>query len=435
MASPTRGAWKKAAGIIVQTQVLDGIGFAVRLVTRSYVGNLGEYKKMHLWQALDAFEESLATQGDAGLARDEIDAIQGRLQLSGQIFGGFVSDEYLQRAHDRARTLRLEFRASNWDLLRHKAEENGLYFQPVSIAGLPVAWALLWVRADDAARQRSFDRSLLGIANPYGDPKLKSWNGYSETWWLDPSDSVVRVGTQGARATRMIPLALYALDHSRAPLLLADMRRASGPRRVEIARRFAADITQGALTFNAYANLAFLGAKGAYMFVRTRHGVPTDRSARVRGYVQVQHALGEDSGLDPMLRAELSKQVRALDTNPLEHDWDKEVRTAVQQYAAFLEYVDSPKGLAKQLRADREHELLVAHHGAGERAWMRMATIASLGAYRHRERVEAPELATLAALRRQAREKARDASLPPKPPVLAGGGALPGATWAPAAFH
>jgi len=190
-------------------------------------------------------------------------------------------------------------------------------------------------------------------------------------------------------------------------------------------RRFAADITQGVLSFNAYANLAFLGAKGAYMFVRTRHGVPTDRSARVRGYVQIQHALGEDSGLDPALRAELSKRVRALDTNPLEHDWDTEVRTAVRQHAAFLEYVDSPEGLARQLHADRERELRVAHYSAGQRVGMGLATIASFGAYRHRERVDESELATLAAMRRENRAKSRDASLPPKPPVVASGAGVP----------
>ena len=128
MAYPSRGAWKKGAAVILQTQVFDPISFAVRLVTRSYLGNLGEYRTMHLWQALDTLEAVGVTQGDVGLAPEEIAAIQARLQLSGQIFGAFVGDDYLERAHDRDRTLRLKNRAANWDLLRQKAEENGLYF-------------------------------------------------------------------------------------------------------------------------------------------------------------------------------------------------------------------------------------------------------------------------------------------------------------------
>jgi len=66
---------------------------------------------------------------------------------------------------------------------------------------------------------------------------------------------------------------------------------------------------------------------------------------------------------------------------------------------------------------------------------MSLGTIASLGVYRHRERVEEAELATLAALRRENRAKSRDASLPPKPPVVAAGAGLPDPDFAAAAFR
>jgi hypothetical protein len=205
------------------------------------------------------------------------------------------------------------------------------------------------------------------------------------------------------------------------------MRRSSGPKRAEMTRRFVADITRGALTFNPYANLAFLGAKGAYMFVRTRHGVPTDRSARVRAYVQVQHALGEDTALAPALRAEFARRVHALDTNPLERSWDHDVRTAVAQHAAFLQYVESADGLARQLRSDREQELRASHFSSGQRAWMHVAKVASFGAYKAREQMAEPELATLAARRRENGAKSGDGLPPlPAPAVVSQGGAPAG---------
>jgi len=77
----------------------------------------------------------------------------------------------------------------------------------------------------------------------------------------------------------------------------------------------------------------------------------------------------------------------------------------------------------------------LAHHGAGQRVWMAFATMASFGVYRHRERVEEPELATLAALRRENRAKSRDTSLPPKLRVVAAGAGLPDPEFAPAAFR
>ncbi len=426
MGAPTRRIWKDFAETIVQTQALDPIGAVVRLVSRSYSANIGEYERMHVWQALDVLAAAPVSEFDGGLTEQQMQSMQGRLELSSRLLGGLVSDEYLDRAYLKNRTRRMEARAANWDLLRQKAEENGLYFQPVSIAGLPVSWAMLWVAQQDAAGPRTFDSQFLGIGNPFGDSSLKKWSGYSETWWLDASGSPVAPGTPEAREVRMIPLALYALDHPRTPFLLADMRRSGRPKRSEMIRRFSTDVTVGILGWTGYGRWSYLAAKGAYSFVRSRHGVPMERSARLRAYVQVRHALAADETLNPDLRRELAKRIDALNINPLEHDWNREVRAANDQYAAFLEYVESPSGLSRELAADREQELSAARHSVGRRLLFGLGTVASAGIYRHHETVDQTRLAELAERRRQYWAQQRD-QLPPAPPVvLAGGGVAAG---------
>jgi hypothetical protein len=426
MSAPARGIWKGFASVAVQSEVLDPVGSIARLVFRSYSANMVEYRRSHVWQALDVLAAAPISAGDAGLNEEQMEAIQGRLELSGRLFGGLVSDEYLQRAYAKNRTRRMETRAANWDLLRQKAEENGLYFQPVSIAGLPESWAMLWINDAEAASARKFESQFLCIANPYGDTSLKSWTGYAETWWLDARGTPVDAGTADAHPARMIPLALYALDHPRTPLLLADMRRSGSAQRSEIARRLVQDLTTGVLGWTGYGHWSYLAAKSVYSFVRARHGVPMERAARLRAYVQVQHALAADDTLSPALRHELAKRVDALNTNPMEHDSDREARAANEQYAAFLKYVDSPTGLSRDLATGRERELSAAKHGLGRRTLFQLGTVASAGIYRHRETLDPVELSTLAARRRENSASRREDMLPPEPPPVVAGGGLAG---------
>ncbi len=419
MASPTRGMWKDVAAAVAQNQMLNPLGTVVHLASRSYVGNMSEYRRTHVWQALDVLAVSPVT-GDAGLTEQQMRDIQGRLELSNRVLGGLVPDEYLDRAFLKSHTRQMEDRAANWDLLRQKAEENGLYFQPVSLAGLPESWAILWLDQNDIGSEREFDSQFLNISDPFRDGSLKKWKGYSE------NRSIEDAGGSGGREVRMIPLALYSLDHPRAPLLLVDMRNAGGPKRSELMRRFVGDAATGFVGLTGYGTWGYLALKSTYSFVRGRHGVPVDRSARLRAYVQVQHALAADRSLPPALRNEFAKRVDSLEINPLEHDWNREVLSARQQYAAFLHYVDSPGGLVRDLEADRRRDGFRATHSAGERTLMRVATIATLGIYRHHENVSESELAQIENRRRDLVSKRRETILPPESPTIFAGGSAPG---------
>jgi len=405
--------WKGIAGAVVQSEVLDPIGATARLISRSYQGNVGNHRRTHVWQALDVLEAAQTAGAEQPLSEQDVHLIEGRMELSSQLFGGLVSDEYLEQAWQKYRTRRLENRASNWDLLRQRAEENGLYFQPLSLAGLPAAWAMLWVGSEENGTGRPFDSAFLGIKDPFRDGRVKDWSGYSEWWWVDDLGSRVEPSTPGARQIRVIPLALYALDHPRAPLLVVDMRSSGGPRRTEMARRMVGDVTSGVLGLTGFAHWGYAAARAGYSFVRSRQGSPLDHSARLRAYVGVRHALGADESLTPTLRYELIRRVDGLGGNPIDSDWDREIRTARAQYEAFSSYVRRG-GLAGVIAQNRSDEALAEQHGHGERAVLATASFLTLGFYHHRDKLDEPAMVKLDSRRRLAWLKRQD-DLPPRP--------------------
>lgn len=220
MGTPSSGIWTRMAKATVQAEVVNPAGAIARLTTRSYGGNLGEYKTTHIWEALDVISPAAADASKTGLTTDAAGMLQSRLQLTGRMFGGLVGDEALPGFYEKQQTERTEVRGHNWELLRQSAEDNGLYFQPLTIGGMVNSFAMVWVAREDLPcdrreSTRHFDAQFLKIANPFGDASLCHWKGYSQT--------------------DMIPLALYSLDYPGVPLLLVDFRRASGPTRSEMA--------------------------------------------------------------------------------------------------------------------------------------------------------------------------------------------------------
>jgi hypothetical protein len=61
--------------------------------------------------------------------------------------------------------------------------------------------------------------------------------------------------------------------------------------------------------------------------------------------------------LNPELKAELLKRLDQLALNPLENGLETEARVAREQYAALIQYSESPNGLAAQVERDRRKEL------------------------------------------------------------------------------
>jgi hypothetical protein len=332
--------------------------------------------------------------------------LQARLLLSTHLFGDLVSESYLPTAFEKEREAQILFRQHNWELLRQQAEQNGLYFQPLTLGYAKDANALLWVERQPAfSRPPDFDARFLGIANPWEGNWLEKWKGYSEQWTLDDSGARVPAGTPGSHVAEMVPLALYSLDHPKAPLLLVDFRQPSNPKRHEALRRGFDQLTTGVLGLTTFGNLEYFAAKTTWTFIRRRHGAAVDRSARLRAYAQVRHSLFLDDSLDPKLRHELLRRVDGYGLNPFEDGINEEAKLAREQYAALRTYVLSPDGLSRKVDRARSREIASRVHSGPALAFLRVASISTLGLYRHTERMTPDILAELDRQRRFAWHK------------------------------
>jgi len=120
-------------------------------------------------------------------------------------------------------------------------------------------------------------------------------------------------------------------------------------------------------------------------FVRSRHGDPNNRSARLKAYSQVRRWLTLDDSIDAALRVELQRRLEILGVNPLEQKVFEETEIAERQYDALLRYATDPKGLPARLERDRNAEMATYRHGFPTRAGFRLAKWFSLGIYSHRE--------------------------------------------------
>jgi hypothetical protein len=402
MSSVSHNAWLKLIRNVTQSEFLDPIGMPVRAPSRAYASNTLDFRNEHVWQALSVLSAAEDENPTGLLSQDELERIQARLLLSTRLFGDLVSESYLPIVYDKDRDTRLEARQHNWELLRQKAEANGLYFQPLSLGFSKDANVLLWAerRPSGSGDRVVFDSNLLGIDDPYEDHWVEKWKGYTEVWTLDENGSRVEPGTAGSRAAVMVPVALYGLDYPTAPLLLVDFKQPLKAKRREMIRRAADQVVTGVLGITTFGNLEFFAAKTAYTFIKRRHGAAVDRSARLRAYSQLRAGLNLDASLDPALRRELLRRAEGLALNPFEDGVGTEAQLARDQYAALRAYATAPNGLAKKLDADRSREVAHRLHSTPALAFFRLTSVATLGIYKHKETMT-PEL--LADLNRQRR--------------------------------
>jgi hypothetical protein len=414
LGDPSRGMWAGLAFAGVQSEVLNPIGALARLTTHSFFGNYGEYRNTHIWEATDILTPQLSTALNSGLTEAEIAAVEERLELTGRPLGGLVADESLEKDHEKQRIKETETRGHNWELLRQRAEEAGLYLQPLDPAAPFSSRAILWVAQTDVEEGtgQAFDGRFLNISNPFSDERLRHWTGYSETWNLDRQGVVVSAEAEDARPVRMIPLAMYGLDHPRTPLLLVDFRGSGHPPRREIGLKIAEDVSSGVFFLTGFGNLGYLAAKSSLLFIHTRHGGATDRLARRRAFVFERHAIGVDSNIDPGLRKELLARIEKVDVNPIERSWDQEIRDGRKQYEALMAYAQKT-GLSREIARSRGDEMKAAAHGKGTRVLLEMASASTLGLYRHHETADDSSIAMLDQQRRSAWLKLQPKLLPP----------------------
>ena len=360
LAAPGKTVWPNLLGESLQATEFDPLGVMVRTSTRSYRGNSDDYRKFHLYQALGAMDGlERSGEGQDILPDAQLREIYSRLSLSDRIFGGLVREKRLSAYYDQETGRRQRTLGHNWELLRQRAELAGLYFQPLALPDAAPTEGLLWIATEDLKRSEKprFDRQFLNIANPWTDQRLEHWTGYTQVRYLDADNHPVSADTAGARPVEMIPLALYSLDHPRAPLLLADFRNSLKPKRGELVRHGATSLVAGVFGITRFGSWPFFVGDSAFTFVQARHGAATNRSARLQAYSEAREFLAVDSSLDPKLKTELLHRLDHLALNPLENGLSTEATVAKEQYAALLKYANSPEGLGAKLDRDRRKEL------------------------------------------------------------------------------
>jgi hypothetical protein len=369
LAAPGKSVYSNLLGDSLQALELDPLGAAIRSTTRTYRGNSADYNKLQVFQALANLDNLALQPGSRRVLPDgEFDELYARLSLSTRTFGGLVRKQNLVRYYEKQTSQQQEMRGHNWELLRQRAELDGLWFEPLAMGSNSPSQALLWIARSDLAHASShpFDGQFLNIANPWTDARLQHWTGYSQIRYFDSSNRLASKDAPDFHPVEMIPLALYSLDYPRVPLLLADFRRSLAPKRREMVDKGATGLLTGVLGFTRFGNPSFFAAEWAWLFVRGRHGAAVNRTARLKAYSGAREFVAMDSGMDPGLRIQLQLQLDHLALNPRENDIEHEATLAQEQYATLITYLDSPRGEAK-LDRNRRKELESYTHSAGRR--------------------------------------------------------------------
>ena len=388
LSAPKQEVWQRFMWTALQNVFLNPYGLAVKASTSSLRRNTQNYRRAHILRALAILSLYESETGEASaFTPAERNEIQGRLNLTGQSLGGFVDDSYLQRISEGQRVKWEDARGHNWELLRQRAEAEGLYFEPLEMPDGNATHALIWVARPDLQTNKGhkFNSRFLNIASPWDDDRLEKWSGHAETWHFDSESRVVPAGTEGARAVEMIPLALYGLEHPKIPSLLIDFRDGANPKRREMSHRVLEDVARNILSLSRYGDIHYFLGRSVYDFVTSRRGMDINQPSRLRAYSQLKLLLSLDASLNPALREEIGARVERVSVNPLENDLEAEVKLARQQHAALVAYAQRPDGLPAKLDRSRREEMVALKHGKTERALLRFANILSFGIYRHRE--------------------------------------------------
>jgi hypothetical protein len=388
LGAPERELWKTAAWVTAQYALFNPYGVLVKTSVQAFRRNDNDYKTAHIVRALsilDVYEEE--ADGPSILTSEELRDVQGRLVLAQRMLGGDIENGYLQRVRELHIAATLDVRGHNWELLRQRVEAEGLYFDPLTMPDGSATHVLVWVARQDVDSNRRFNSRFLNIKSPWGDKRLREWTGFTETRTVDSTGALVPPETPGAREIQLIPLAVYGLDHPKIPAVLIDFRDHNNPKRREVTRRMFNDITRNVLGLSPYGDLEYFAGRSVYNFVTGRRGMDINQPSRLRSYSQLRLLLSLNDTIDPQLASEATRLLERVSMNPLQNDLDVERALAEQSYASLVESLQSPDGEMQQvLRRARQQEFVRLKHGPAETAFLKVATIASLGTYRHKEK-------------------------------------------------
>lgn len=431
LANTSRQTWNAFFWMGMQNVFLDSYGIPVKAATRTYRQNAADYRSGHVMQALSILEnyenvkrrtrdesELLALRNSpaefvraSSITNDssqpllpnltpafspgEMLELRARLILSGEAFGGLLGSDKFRNTVTRRTMASVDNSGHNWEMLRQRAEAEGLYFEPWAMPDGRATHAMLWIAKSDPASpsqaSREFHDRFLNIANPWSDQRLRNWNGYSHTFYFDADNRPVSPNNPSAHSVEMIPLAIYGLDHPKIPALLIDFRSSLNPKKREMSRRFVDDLTKNIFSLSNFGNPPCFVGRQFYNFVTGRRGMDLNQPTRLRSYSELKLLLSFNPSIDPELRSEIERRVQNVSLNPLNNDDEAEVALARQQYDALMNYARRTDGLSARIERDRRAEMVPLKHGRTARIFFTLANVLSFGRYVHREN-PTPEL-------------------------------------------
>lgn len=397
-----RIVWNKVLWYLFKKMVVGGFDPGTKASAFQFRRNSVDHRRAAVADSLAVLALFQEVEGEKVLSDSELKDIQARLELTDKPFGWGMQSENLERLHEAELRKTRDFRGQNWELLRRYSEEQGLYFEPLEMQDGYARHAIVWTTEEDikANQGKAFESRFLNLKNPWRDKRLVNWEGYKKVRWYDSEDRVVEPGTPGAKAKTMIPLALYGLDNPKIPVILIDFRDSSNPRMRELSRRVLADVSNSILTVTRFNSFPYFIGRYIYDFVTDRRGMDLNQASRFRSYSQLKLLVALDESLEPGLKEEVSRHIDHSGINPMENGVDTDSQIAVKQYANLLAYARRPDGLSKKILNDRLEEMARIKHSRPARVLLTVASVFTLGLYRHRES-ETPYLIAQMDRRRQ----------------------------------
>jgi hypothetical protein len=402
LSNTERPVWNRFFWLILQSAAIDPYGLAVKASTRSLRQNISNYREGQLSRALTALSvyKNLAG-GEEELTDREFDELRARILLDNKMFGGLVDESRLKKVAADSTIKQMDTRGHNWELLRQRAEHEGLYFDPLELPDRSATHALVWVSRSDLANTppKRYSSRFLNISNPWNDDNLKRWNGYTQIWYFDAEKRRVTADTPGATPRTMIPLALYGLDDTKVPLILIDFRKSLNAKGREVSGRLINDVTRNILSLSPFGDLPYFAGRSAFNFVIGRRGIDFSQPSRVKSYAQLKFMLAFENFIEPGLKNEIASRIERVSSNPLQNDFESEARIAREQFSALVTYARDPKGLAARLDRERREEIAKLNESGKSHVFYQIANVASFGSYTHRAKPSPETIARLSLAR------------------------------------
>ena len=392
---------RQLASLALQNLYFDPRLSLLEAVLRRYNERQSEYLRLQLRRVSTALDSEDFLQDGSVFSTMERRQLQRRLVETEKPLGSLLPDDKLQQFYLKQMMALRQACGKNWELLRQRAEAEGLFFEPLLLPDGTATHALLLVAREDLQNNetQAFDGRFLNISKPWGDPALLNWNGVTEIRYLDSDGRRTDVAAEASRRLELIPLALYGLDHPKVPILLIDFRNPLNAKRRELSRE-AKDYLESKFSMGpGFSRTLVNGGKAAFGFITHKRGMDLFQQSRADSYSRLKMVLSANHSLSHPMLADIGRRLEHVAINPMENDWKSEIQLAQTQYKSLLAYANRSDGLQADIDRARRAEMMSGSHSTAAQNLFKVGALSSFGTYTHRED-EIPETDSILESRR-----------------------------------